>query len=159
MGDEHLLEDRDGVRTPMQWEDAPTAGFSTADPGDLYLPIVSSAEYSPTAVNVADQRDDPDSLLHWTRRMLSIRADLPVMGEGGFRIVPAQDPAVLYFERTGTDIDVLVVANFSDVPVRCELDIDDPPTMALAATPGVSIDGPVITLGPYGWAWFAASHP
>ena len=84
MGDEHLLEDRDGVRTPMQWEASPTAGFSTAGPQDLYLPVVSSPEYSPAAVNVAAQRDDPGSLLLWTREMLTIRADLPTMGAGAF---------------------------------------------------------------------------
>ena len=39
MGDNIWLGDRDGVRTPMQWTPDRNAGFSTADPGRLYLPV------------------------------------------------------------------------------------------------------------------------
>ena len=42
MGDNIWLPDRDAVRTPMQWTPDRNAGFSTADPGKLYLPVVQS---------------------------------------------------------------------------------------------------------------------
>ena len=45
MGDNIWLEDRDAVRTPMQWNPDRNAGFSTADPGKLYLPVVQSLVY------------------------------------------------------------------------------------------------------------------
>ena len=159
MGDEHTLEDRDGVRTPMQWDDSPTAGFSNVDPGDLYLPIVASPEYSPAAVSVAAQRGDPESLLRWTRELLAIRADLPAMGAGTFRVVHASNPATLSFERGDLDTRVLVVANFSESGVRCTLDLDAGPSAILASAPGTSLNGEVLTLGPYGWAWFAPAQP
>jgi glycosidase len=38
MGDNIYLEDRDGVRTPMQWTDGKNAGFSNAGEDSLYLP-------------------------------------------------------------------------------------------------------------------------
>src|SRR6266705_2606148 len=39
MGDNFFLGDRNGVRTPMQWSPDRNAGFSRADPQQLYLPI------------------------------------------------------------------------------------------------------------------------
>ncbi|MEA2024367.1 MAG: maltose alpha-D-glucosyltransferase [Actinomycetota bacterium] len=154
MGDEHLLDDRDGVRTPMQWDSSPTAGFSTAGPQDLYLPVVSSPGYSPTAVNVAAQRDDPGSLLLWTRKMLDLRSGLSALGAGAFQMVPASESAVFAFVRSGADATVLVVANFSDAPVVSDLDMDLTPTATLAAAPGTSLDETTITLDPHGWGWF-----
>jgi maltose alpha-D-glucosyltransferase/alpha-amylase len=159
MGDEHRLEDRDGVRTPMQWDDSPSAGFSSADPVDLYLPIVSSLEYSPAAVNVTAQSNDPDSLLLWMREMLMIRSDSPVLSEGVYQIIRVSDPAVLSYERTDSGTTLLVVANFSDATIRATLDMAAEPATMLAGAPGSSLDGTSVTLDPYGWAWFDVSHP
>ena len=73
MGDNIWLGDRDGVRTPMQWTPDRNAGFSTADPGRLYLPPIMDPVYGYQAVNVEAQRDSSTSLLHWTRRMIEVR--------------------------------------------------------------------------------------
>ena len=59
MGDNIWLDDRDGVRTPMQWSDAPNAGFSTADPSLLHDPVIDDPIYGYRQVNVAAQRADP----------------------------------------------------------------------------------------------------
>ena len=73
MGDNIWLGDRDGVRTPMQWTPDRNAGFSTANPGRLYLPANQDPVYGYQAVNVEAQRDSSTSLLHWTRTMLAVR--------------------------------------------------------------------------------------
>ena len=70
MGDVIWLGDRDGVRTPMQWTPDRNAGFSTANPGRLYLPPSQDPVYGYQAVNVEAQRDTSTSLLNWTRTML-----------------------------------------------------------------------------------------
>jgi oligo-1,6-glucosidase len=57
---------RDRARTPMRWNAAPGGGFTgpTVTP---WLPI------GPAAVNVADQRDEPDSVLSMCRRLVELR--------------------------------------------------------------------------------------
>ena len=55
MGDNIYLGDRDGVRTPMQWNADRNAGFSTADPQQLYLPAILDPVYGYQALNVEAQ--------------------------------------------------------------------------------------------------------
>jgi len=153
MGDDYHLPDRDGVRTPMQWDDTPTAGFSTADPTDLYLPIISSPGFAPSAVNVADEREDPDSLVSWTRSMLAIRSALPTLSNGDFGIVPADDPAVFTFVRSGTDGTVFIAANFSDRPVPFELPGESDRWTCAASSHDADLTASPAILDPYGWAW------
>jgi len=112
MGDEYMLDDRDGVRTPMQWTGDPGAGFSTADPEMFWLPLVSAEGYRPSDVNVADQRDEPGSFLNWLRAMLETRRSRPEMGTGSFDVLDATDPAILAFTRELGDTITLVLANF-----------------------------------------------
>ncbi len=153
MGDNYLLEDRDGVRTPMQWDDSPTGGFSTADPSEFYLPVVSSPGFSPAIVNVADELRDPASLLSWTRSMLAIRAATPSLTRGDFRIVPSGSAAALAFTRSSDDGTVLVVANFSDQPARVEPPDAQGRWVEAAGSPGVEIPEGSLMLDPYGWVW------
>jgi maltose alpha-D-glucosyltransferase/alpha-amylase len=124
MGDAYLLDDRDGVRTPMQWDSSQNAGFSAAGSEDLYLPLVTAAGYSPTETNVAMQRDDPASLLNWLRALLQLRREHPVLGTGSFHHVPASEAAVFSFERIGAEERILVVANMSDHTVTTSLETD-----------------------------------
>ncbi|MEN8113546.1 MAG: maltose alpha-D-glucosyltransferase [Actinomycetota bacterium] len=154
MGDIHTLEDRDGVRTPMQWDASATTGFSATDPANLYLPVVASPHYAPSAVNVADQRTDPDSLLSWVRSMLVHRSRLPQIADGDFRIVPATHPAVFAFKRTDADDSVLVVANFSDAPTRADIAVGPRAWSAVAGSAGADLTGNVAELDAYGWGWF-----
>ncbi len=93
MGDDYSLPDRDGLRTPMQWTTGQTAGFSAADPADLYLPVVSAPGFGPDVVNVADQRADGESLLNWIRSMLELRSAHPVLATGAFELVATSHTA------------------------------------------------------------------
>jgi maltose alpha-D-glucosyltransferase / alpha-amylase len=99
MGDNIWLPDRDAVRTPMQWTPDRNAGFSTADPGKLYLPAVQSLNYHYAAVNVESQLAISSSLLNWTRSMLQVRREHPAFGMGSYRAVEADNGAVLAFLR------------------------------------------------------------
>ena len=131
MGDNIWLADRDAVRTPMQWTPDRNAGFSTADPGKLYLPVVQSLTYHYAAVNVEQQMSTASSLLHWTRSMLAVRKQHPVFGLGRFVQVEADNPHVLAFLRVLRDNEVpgepaetvLCVNNLSHVPQGTTLDL------------------------------------
>ena len=118
MGDNIWLPDRDASRTPMQWTPDRNAGFSSADPGRLYLPVVSSVAFGYQAVNVEAQVASPASYLNWTRGILTTRRAHPVFGVGAFTPMAADNPAVLAFTRTSDDVTtgsraVLSVANLS----------------------------------------------
>ncbi|HKH56288.1 MAG TPA: hypothetical protein VKA58_12615, partial [Propionibacteriaceae bacterium] len=67
---------RAGWRTPMQWDDGPNAGFSTADPSRLYLPV----DPDPTRPTVAAQEQDPDSTLNLVKRLIALRRSTPALG-------------------------------------------------------------------------------
>mgnify|MGYP003769637825 FL=1 len=99
MGDNIWLEDRDASRTPMQWTPDRNAGFSSADPGKLYLPVVSSLVFNYASVNVEAQMAHSSSLLHWVRGMLSVRRAHPVFGLGEFTILDSSNEHVLAFVR------------------------------------------------------------
>lgn len=117
MGDRYRLPDRDGVRTPMQWDASPGAGFSSADPADFYLPLVDTPGYTPQEVSVAVEQDDPASLLRWIRDLLEVRRRFPVLGTGAYEHVSCDDDAVLAYRRRDQGNEVLVLANMAARPV------------------------------------------
>jgi maltose alpha-D-glucosyltransferase/alpha-amylase len=113
MGDDYELRDRDGVRTPMQWDDDPAGGFSTADPTSFYLPVISDPEYSPDVVNATAQMADPGSVLNWLRDLLALRKQYHLLADGDFALIDCGNEAVLSFSRSSSDAEILVLANFS----------------------------------------------
>ena len=99
MGDNVYLGDRDAVRTPMQWSADRNAGFSSANPQRLYLPVVIDPEYHYETVNVEAQQHNPQSLLWWVRRLLALRKRHAVFGRGRLEMLHPDNPSVLAFIR------------------------------------------------------------
>ena len=116
MGDNIWLPDRDAVRTPMQWDPDRNAGFSTSDPGKLYLPVIQSLTNHYGTTNVEAQLAIPTSLLHWVRGMLDIRRAHPVFGNGAYIQLVADNDAVLAFLRRNEDETLLCVMNMAATP-------------------------------------------
>ncbi|PRZ41568.1 trehalose synthase [Antricoccus suffuscus] len=123
MGDNIWLGDRDGVRTPMQWTPDRNAGFSRCEPARLYLPVNSDSVYGYQATNVESQTRNTSSLLHWTRRMISLRKANPAFGLGTFSDLGGSNPSVLSFARTYGDDVVICVNNLSRFPQAVKLDL------------------------------------
>ncbi len=123
MGDNIYLGDRDGVRTPMQWNSDRNAGFSSADPQRLYLPLILDPVYGYAALNVEAQMRSHSSLLNWTRSMIEVRKRHPAFGMGSYEELGSSNPSVLAFVRTFGDDTVLCVSNLSRFPQPVELEL------------------------------------
>jgi maltose alpha-D-glucosyltransferase / alpha-amylase len=109
MGDNIWLDDRDGVRTPMQWNPDRNAGFSAVpDPGKLYLPVVQSLTNHFGGVNVEAQLATGSSLLHWVRGMLALRRRHPVFGLGSFVPLPLVEPGSDVTDAPACDNDAVL---------------------------------------------------
>jgi maltose alpha-D-glucosyltransferase/alpha-amylase len=113
MGDDIWLPDRNGVRTPMQWENALNAGFSSAQPDSLFAPVIVDKPYSPQQVNVADQVADPGSLWHTLRRMIALRKTHRAFGRGSFAWAEAGTDSVAAYWRKEGEQSLLILNNLS----------------------------------------------
>jgi maltose alpha-D-glucosyltransferase/alpha-amylase len=165
MGDNVYLGDRDSVRTPMQWNGDRNAGFSRANPQQLYLPVVIDPEYHYEALNVEAQQRNPNSLWWWMRRLISLRKRHPVLGHGDIEFLDPDNPKVLAFTRGGGSEDpasetVLVVANLARHAQQFELDLRRydgarPVELFGQTTFATVTDRPyTLTLAPYAFEWF-----
>jgi maltose alpha-D-glucosyltransferase/alpha-amylase len=169
MGDNIWLPDRDSSRTPMQWTPDRNAGFSTADPGKLYLPVVQSLVYHFNQINVESQLAQSRSLLHWIRNVIYVRKAHPAFGLGSLRVIETNHESVLAFVRSypgsGTmwgdqAEDILCVFSFSHNPVAVTLEAPELAGGTLydlfggAQFPTVAEDGRFsLTLGTQSFYW------
>jgi maltose alpha-D-glucosyltransferase/alpha-amylase len=153
MGDNVGLPDRNGVRTPMQWEDEVNAGFSTAPPDRLYSAVIRNPEYGFQNVNVAAQQADPNSLLNLVRKMVLTRKNLHMLPKGTLEWVEDAPRSAPSFWRNGEDGRFLALHNLSDYPYTIVL----PEGVAFedALNPDEAI-GEYVTLPPYGYRWLVA---
>ena len=160
MGDNIYLGDRNGVRTPMQWSRDRNAGFSTAEEGRLYLPVITDPVYGYQAVNVAAQRATPSSLLNTMRRLIATRKRSSAFGRGTIEFLRPRNTAVLAFLREHGEDRILVVANLSERSQPVELDLarhrGAVPFELLGETrfPPVGDTPYFLSLGPHGFYWF-----
>jgi trehalose synthase len=116
MGENLDVPGRLAVRTPMQWSAGPTAGFTTADPSHMVLPV-PDGEYGPDRVSVARQLHDPESLLSWMEMLNRRFRECPELGMGEVTVHDLDEPAVLAHQLTAGGDSMLVVHNLGDEPV------------------------------------------
>jgi maltose alpha-D-glucosyltransferase/alpha-amylase len=160
MGDNIYLGDRNGVRTPMQWNGGWNGGFSTADPERLAQPPISNPIYGYQAVNVASQRRLDHSLLNWMRRLIRVRKSTRVFGRGSIAFLHPANHRVLAYTRSFDGETVLVVNNLSGTAQVAELDLQSlqgaiPIEMfGLSLFPRIGELPYMLTLGPYDFFWF-----
>jgi len=113
MGDNIWLDDRNGVRTPMQWDDTRNSGFSSADIQALYTPIIDDKIYGFQTINVANLRKDPDSILNKIRHMIATRKKFKPFGWGDFKWLEIGTKAIAAYTRSFENETLLVFNNLS----------------------------------------------
>jgi len=100
---------RDPNRTPMQWSNEIWAGFSPPHAQNTWLPIAD--DY--LDINVNNQLNDPDSILHFYQDLLRIRKNHPALQTGDYHCLPdAPDGCYLYF-RQNEEEQILIAINFT----------------------------------------------
>jgi maltose alpha-D-glucosyltransferase / alpha-amylase len=160
MGDNFYLGDRNGCRTPMQWSSDRNAGFSKANPQQLYLPITIDPEYHYEAVNVENQQKNLSSLLWWMRRVIAMRKNFRAFSRGSIEFLFPDNAKVLAFLRQYEEETILVVVNLSRFAQPAELDLSRFDGSALMEVFSQNYFPPIkkspypITLGPHAHYWF-----
>ena len=160
MGDNFHLGDRNGVRTPMQWNSDRNAGFSKADFANLYSPPILDPVYGYQAVNVEAQQRDPSSLLNWMKRLIALRNRFQVFGRGTIEFLLPKNRRVLVYLRTYQEDIVLCVANLSRYVQPVELDLSRfeglTPCEMFGRTefPRIGKQPYFLTLAPHAFYWF-----
>ena len=160
MGDNIYLGDRNGVRTPMQWNGGWNAGFSSADPERLAQPLISNAVFGYQAVNVEAQKRHDHSLLNWMSRLIKVRRSTRVFSRGSTTFLNPTNHRVLAFLRSFDQEQVLVVCNLAGTAQAVELDLQ-----SLAGALPIEMFGKsvfprigelpyMLTLGPHSFFWF-----
>jgi maltose alpha-D-glucosyltransferase / alpha-amylase len=160
MGDNVNLGDRNGVRTPMQWDGGWNGGFSPADPEKLYSPLMLNPVYGFYAVNVASQKRFAHSLLSWMKQIIKVRQSTPVFGRGSIEFLyPSNHRVLAYIRQFGKET-ILIVNNVSSAAQAVELDLRRCKGNILVEMFGRNIfprigDLPyLLTMGPYQFYWF-----
>jgi maltose alpha-D-glucosyltransferase/alpha-amylase len=149
MGDNIDLFDRNGVRTPMQWDASPNAGFTSGKPFTDFVQGELGYEY----VNVAMQMSDRGSLFHSISRMVNVRKGHHAFGRGSMDWVITDNPHLAMYVRTTQDETLLIVQNLSSTHQNVSLPVEYYSDYA-DLIPGVvtHIDSD-FTLQPYEYLW------
>jgi len=160
MGDNIYLGDRNGVRTPMQWNGGTNAGFSFADPERLYSPLISNSVYGYQVVNVDSQRRFGHSLLSWMKALIKTRNSYRVFSRGTMEFLRPSNHRVLAYIRELGNEKILIVNNLSSSAQAVELDVQRYKGYIPIEMFGRNLfprfgDLPyLLTLGPYQFYWF-----
>ncbi len=159
MGDNIWLNDRDGVRTPMQWDTGVNAGFSVAK--KTFSPVIDAAPYSAEQINVKDQMARLDSMYYVIKNMIAVRKIHRPFGWGDFSWANVTKPKEIaaYF-RSYEGETVLILNNLSSrkqntvVELREENLYFPPPDLFTGKATGELIDGQLqVELPPHGYRW------
>jgi maltose alpha-D-glucosyltransferase/alpha-amylase len=159
MGDNVYLGDRNGVRTPMQWNPDRNAGFSRCNPAMLYSPVIMDPVWGYQALNVEAQQSDPSSLLSWMRNMIALRKLFQVFGRGTLEFLAPANRKILAYLRRFDGEQILCVMNLSRFAQPVDLELPELAGMVPVEMLGY-VEFPPITrqpyriiLGPYGFLW------
>jgi maltose alpha-D-glucosyltransferase/alpha-amylase len=149
MGDDIDLFDRNGVRTPMQWDDSLNAGFTTGKPFTGFVQGDLGYEH----VNVAAQVADKESLFHSISHMVNIRKQHQAFGRGIMEWLITDNPHLAMYTRKTKDDMVLVIQNLSSAPQTISLPPDHHADY-IDLLPNVFRHiGAGLTLQPYEYLW------
>lgn len=165
MGDNIYLGDRNGVRTPMQWNGDRNAGFSRADTARLYFPVITDPVFGYQAVNVDAQERVPTSLLNWMKRMVAVRKRHKAFGRGSIRFLHPENQKILVYLREYENETLLCAVNLSRFVQAAEVDLSEwegqvpVELIGEGRFPQIGSLPYFMTFGPHSFYWFRLEKP
>jgi len=141
---------RDGCRTPMQWNKGETAGFSP-NPTDTWLPVNQNYK----SINVESSLEDKDSLYFCYQRFLKLRKITPALNSGNITLLdPKTTPKdILGYTRSvivdGNDQKVYVYLNFGSKIASFHNPVPNSHLLTSTTISSQPLDGQNITLQPF----------
>ena len=97
MGDNLAMNERESVRSPMQWDSSKNAGFSTA--AVTVNPIIDTGVFAYQMVNVAKEQSDKGSLLSFIKHAIAVHKQLPQISYGNWNIIDVKSNSVLCIQN------------------------------------------------------------
>ncbi|HZB12843.1 MAG TPA: alpha-amylase family protein [Chryseolinea sp.] len=163
MGEDLSLPERNSVRTAMQWSTERHGGFSAAEGDKIPVPVISDGEYGFKKINVHDQMRNPNSLLNWVERAISVRKECAEFGWGDYEILKTGNPAVFAHACFWKNGYAVAVHNFSDRECNVKLEITKEKGQHLIECFSDQHYDPLdesnleFKIGPFGYRWFRKS--
>lgn len=111
------FESRDNGRTPFQWNSTANAGFTTGTPWIKVNPNYKN-------INAAAQEKDANSTLNYSRRVVKLRKDNPVLVYGKYTLLDAQTPDTYAYTRELNGKKLLVLLNFTGKTASVQTGMD-----------------------------------
>src|SRR5256714_7414040 len=145
----------------MQWSPDRNAGFSHANPHQLYLPVILDPEYNYEAVNVETQHRNTSSLFWFMKRLINTRKKFKAFGWGDMKFINVNNPKVLAFTRSYEDEHLLIIVNLSKYSQAAEIPLPSykgyTPLEVFSKNhfPAITENPYFFTLGPHSFQWFA----
>ena len=155
MGEDLSLPERNPVRTPMQWADAPGGGFTTS--GDPMRPVVEDGPLGYRETNVAAQRNRDGAILSEVRALVATRRACPEIGWGEWSLVPDLPDGVLGLTSRWKGGKIVTLHNFRDQAVKVDaarIGGDDLQELLHPNADGSPTGETEIEIPPYGYRWF-----
>lgn len=159
MGDDLSLDERNAVRTPMQWANAKNGGFSNAKKEELILPVISRGPFEYQKVNVAAQQREETSFLSFIMKLIQTRRECPELGWGEPEVLELDDPAVFAHRVEWEGGTIIAAHNLANRKATCHIELGEDVKLIenlLSSKEAEQLDPRtgVIQLGPYGYRWF-----
>ncbi len=116
-----FLEDRkqtsrENGRTPFQWNSEKNAGFTDGKP---WLKVNSNH----TTINALAQEKEPNSILNYFRKLVSLRKNNPVLVYGKYTLLDKENPAIFAYIRELDGRKLLILLNFTDKEAKLNSDL------------------------------------
>lgn len=158
MGDDQSLKERLAVRTPMQWNASKNSGFSSAN--TIFRPLIQLGEYNYKKVNVEVEQKQPNSLLNFTKKLISLRKQRQEIGLGEWKVLKTRSESVLSIRYNYRGKTLIMVHNFSEKPEEVSIDSEIDRNFGLqnilTTRKENIVDGSKIKfkIDAYGYRWF-----